>query len=181
MESKDDLISELRKRLHGRNGASLGIDGEQRVGKTTLAATLADKLTATKLSGDDFVRQGRLPYPQALALDELRETLAQHREANSPVVVESIMLQLILDAVGENADATVNVRRVAPDGSLVHAHFSDVAALRTTVAADKAFDEQFFPGRKTPSLVTEISGYHEGHRPHETADYLLSDGFADVS
>ncbi|CAN7522623.1 hypothetical protein LJR143_003522 [Pseudoxanthomonas sp. LjRoot143] len=181
MKSEQELIAELQKRFAGRKGWLLGVDGEQRVGKTTLATVLAKELHATKLSGDDFVRQGRLPYPKALALDELSDAVANVRASNGSVIVESVMLQLILEGIGQQPDAVVYVRREASDGSCEHPHLFDPESLRKAIEDDKAFDERFFPGRKSPSLASEILAYHEARHPHQTAHYVLSNRFADVS
>jgi hypothetical protein len=177
IQSQEALILELRNSLGSHKSWLLGVDGEQRVGKTTLSGRLAAELQATKLSGDDFVRQGRLHYPEALGLSELSNAIANLRATNKPVILESVMLQLILDSIGIKPDLTVYVRHSAFDGKFTHSHLFDPALLKAAIEEDKAINECFFQDRKTPTLTSEILAYHQVYLPNENSDYVFTNRF----
>jgi 2-phosphoglycerate kinase len=180
MNEQPQLLAVLSNLLPSATSWLLGIDGEQRVGKTTLADDLASKLGAAVLHCDDFVENGRLAYPNALALQKLSAAVTKLRASGTSVIIEGVMLRLVLDAMQLQPNSVVYVRHVHPDGTLAHAHLFDSEKLQTAIEEDTKFDATFFPNRKYSSLAREIFDYHQQRRPADVSDHVFDNRFDPV-
>ena len=178
MKNEQELFAALRTRFSQEGAWLLGVDGDQRAGKTSLATRLADILNSTVISADDFFRWGTRPYPDALDLSALSSAISDLRNNGKSAIVESVMLKLILEATNIQPTAILYVRHVSPCGQYTQAKLFDAATLRAAIDEDDKFDKCFFPDRKYPSLDTEILRYHENKKPHSSADYVFDNCFA---
>lgn len=154
----------------------IAIDGIDGTGKSSLAKHINKTLHYPHIEFDTFVRHGygHLPYPAILDLDGLRRSIEVASVLNSTVIVESILLRLVLDALGIDRAFHIYVQRSLPDGVLKHVEMFDDGQTEDELIAksievgrlveiadhdESPFDRQFIR-------------YHKQRSPHRNADVL---------
>lgn len=156
----------------------LGVDGEQGTGKSTLAKHFAQRLGASVVSGDDFIRNGKVAYPQTLDLAALSERLTNAQENGESIIIESVMLQLILQAINAEPAAIVYVRHNSFAGVYTQPYLFDATLLAEAIERDNEIHRVFFPTDDSPSLAGEILNYHLKYLPQLTSTHLLEHEFS---
>ncbi len=174
--SEQQLIEALQAGPCQGSGWLLGVDGEQGTGKSALATRLAQRLGSTVVSCDDFISNGRLSYPRALDLAALTGRVASAQAHGAPIIIESVILRLILQAIDARPSASIYVRHSWPIGTFTHPHLFDASLLSQAIHKDEQIGREFFPDE--PGLVGEILKYHKEYQPHATSTYLLDHGFS---
>ncbi len=185
-----NTVSALAELLHCQFPASLtgtiAMDGNDGVGKTTLANALRRLIGGTVISVDDYVAENQGAYVPSLRALELRAALER---ACAPRIVEGVCLVNVLEKAGHDPDILIYIRQVTTDGFWHDQDTCDpdelvdelIARLSARMAAFARLDAER-SGRPLPNpgtaaltpLREEIIRYHADVRPSRRAHILIS-------
>lgn len=92
----DELATILQSVFASELQGVIAIDGNDGVGKSTLAAHLRERIGGTVISVDDYIEEALGVYVPALSVNRIRRALA---DAASPRLVEGVCLHDVLKAI----------------------------------------------------------------------------------
>ena len=173
----DALTDWLRARIVPGTPHLIGIDGVNFTGKSTLARSLGSALGCTVIECDDFIQDGNKPYPEILDLASLQSEV-ELATALGVVVIDSLCLQLVLDALGMATSSQIYVRHSWPPNTYTHE-----ALLDAEVGEEELLSEEDEICRAAgiadddPILARELIAYHKRRRPHDNADAIYESCF----
>ncbi|MEO5812527.1 MAG: hypothetical protein ABIU96_15735 [Rhodanobacter sp.] len=167
-----ELVQLLRTMLQENPRQVIGIDGADGAGKSSLADLLGASLACRVIHGDSFIRNRGMPYPNILDLQSLKNEISAFTSLHKPVIVESVMLKLVLDALPAATTFDVYVRHSWPKGQLTKPElFDNVVDERDVIADDDLFCNHF--SLPTLSIPRELIEYHKKWNPHIQADVVF--------
>lgn len=178
----DAIEKWIRERIQGRPSQLIAIDGANRTGKTCLAKEMAKRLSLSLVECDGFIVNGSRCYPEILDIGALEAAL-QSALSSGSVLVDSVLVQVVLDAVSLKPSATIYVRHSWPAGTYTHAALLDPQATEEELVAeiDQTCQLAGIPLHE-PILERELVRYHKRTEPHKSADALFTTCFLpDVS
>jgi uridine kinase len=115
LQKHRDLFAHVREVVIPWRRLTIGIDGADGAGKSTLARSLAWQLEMPVLETDMFLKKEKsspdLHYDQLASLIDWRHSL------NRPVIVEGIFLLETLERINVNADILIYVTNEDFEGS----------------------------------------------------------------
>ena len=153
----------------------LGVDGLTLSGKTWVAERIAREFGWSHLDGDDFIRDGTRPHPQALDLVALKQRVD---EAPVPIVLSTIMLQSVCEAIACPGPSTVYVRRRNPDLSFARPEFYEDFQPDHILADVAEFCGLFGYGPDEPIFDQQFVHYRVRYNPLSNAAVLFENVFA---
>lgn len=168
----------------------IAVDGNDGVGKTTLALALQKAVGGTVVPLDEFVMENHGGYVPCLRTSEFQVALDQ---AVRPAIVEGVCVLAALERVSHQPDVLIYVKRVDGDGYWHDEETCDlsepvdelISRLAQEVAAIDRFDAEQSgespPEEDTPGLTPlreEIIRYHAHYRPSRRADIVFLRGNA---
>lgn len=110
-----ELLGFLKPKILPWRKLTIGIDGVDGIGKSTLARFLAWQLEMPVLETDMFLEKEGYPN---LRYDELRSLIQSRHSHNRPVIVEGVRLLETLDKLEVLPDILIYVIRPGCEGSL---------------------------------------------------------------
>jgi hypothetical protein len=148
------------------------------VGKTSLARRLGASLDYPVVHCDLFMQDGPLAFPANLDLGCLRRVICNALAHDRPVIIESVMLQLVLDALNLTPEFSIYVKHSWPDGVFTRADFFDAAKteddliepINEIARACQIDDDE-------PMLERQLIRYHKRQVPHENVHVLFELSF----
>lgn len=182
----DELAELLRCEFPFSLTGTIAMDGNDGVGKTTLAVALRRLIGGTVISVDDYVAKNQGMYVPFLRAFELRAAI---EGACAPRIVEGVCLVSALEKAGHDPDVLIYVRRVTTDGFWHDQDTCDpdepVDNLIARLSADRAAFARLDAERSgrplpapgtvaLPPLREEIIRYHANVRPSRRAHILVS-------
>lgn len=186
----EEVAHLLRSSYAGALAGTIAIDGNDGVGKTTLALALQTAVGGTVISIDEFVVENRGGYVPYLQSSEFKAALDQ---GPRPAIVEGVCILAALECVSHQPDVLIYVKRVDGVGYWHDEYTCDpsepvnglIARLAQEVAAIDRFDAeqagQPSPKEDNPGLTPlreEIIRYHAHYRPSRRADIVFLRGDA---
>ena len=112
-----DLFEKLRQVVLPWRRLTIGVDGRDGTGKSTLARYLAFKLGMPALETDMFLIQ--LGPPAVYRTDDLGKVIEYRHQRNRPVLVEGVFLLSTLKKLGLAPDFFVYVESAESAGSRI--------------------------------------------------------------
>ena len=171
--SEELLYNVLSK--HANESTVFAIDGMYGVGKSSLARRIGTWFDCRVVECDSFIQKnhGHLPYPAILDLENLRCAIAAATVQTRPVVVDSILLRSVLNALRVEQAFHVYVRRIPIDSRDDHAKMFDdnrteaelIAEISEVARCAEIADDY-------PLLERQLVRYHKQTLPHQRADVL---------
>jgi hypothetical protein len=154
---------QLAALLEGHASARvIGIDGLQGAGKSRIANWLGQTFAWPVIHADDFIRSPKR-YPNLLDLTALGSAVAAKSVA--PVLLDSILVRVVLEALGTPDAPTVYVRRRNADGSLASPDYYE--KFNPALMLASAREEYLLVGTAPdePMLECELITYHQRYDP----------------
>jgi uridine kinase len=115
LQKHREIISQVRPLVVPWRRLTIGIDGADGAGKSTLARFLAWQLEMPVLETDMFLEKGRF-YPY-LKFDELSNLIDWRHSLNRPIIVEGIFLLETLECINVSLDVLIYVVNKDFEGS----------------------------------------------------------------
>lgn len=186
----EEVAHLLRSWYAGALAGTIAIDGNDGVGKTTLALALQTAIGGTVVSIDEFVVENRGGYVPYLRSSEIKAALDQGMR---PAIVEGVCVLAALECVSHQPDVLIYVERVDGDGYWHDEDTCDpsepvdglITRLAQEVAAIDWFDVEQAgeppPKENNPGLTPlreEVIRYHARYRPSRRADIVFLRGAA---
>lgn len=183
-----DSEEELASTVLSENtvGASflLGIDGNDGVGKTTLANAIAPLLNALILSLDDHIEKHKDGYVPFLRIGEIRSVLAGQTQ---PLIVEGVCLLAAAERIGIRLSRLVYIKRIS------YGEWSDEGECNPPEDVEEFLRERGKSLNKFAHLKSQLGGtrqeqtddialseprkeiirYHAKYKPSHEADYVF--------
>ncbi len=156
--------------ISGDSHRLIAIDGFQGSGKTTLARTLGKLLNMPVVSADDYLNRNQGAFFGHLRIEELASALMNR----GPCIFEGVCTLQILEAVGDQPNVLIYVKRMAIWGWADEDELGNVLATpngsppRALEAAEQLDPLQI----ALQGLWGEVAQYHRRYRPHEFAHVL---------
>ncbi len=105
IKNKDEIISLIQiKKIK-----VLGIDGNDGVGKTTLASEIAEKLGLTHIEVDKYLVKDSNGYLKFLDLEKLKADI--NKNAGKKIIIEGVMLYAVLEQIDFKVDEVIYVAK----------------------------------------------------------------------
>lgn len=170
----DDTVATIEAQGYRR----IGVDGNNGVGKTTIAREIGQRLQLPVISLDDYLENHGDGFVEFLRYPDLADAIS-----GDEFVVEGVCLLEALSRVGGTVDVSVYVKRI--EGGLWcdedtcdvgPGEADDVIAREGERLQEFVRIEAEMYGAEQPGALPELSGltrelirYHAGFRPHERA------------
>ena len=135
--SVEEVITQLRQRLHPRRAMIVGIDGPHREDRSTLARRLAAELGISVVELDLFLPVDAL-WPD-LCLGDLWRVLHSCLDRDWPVIVEGVCLLRVLRELPLPCDVLVYVRR---NRDMLSKAGNEVLSLRVITGYQREFQPE---------------------------------------
>jgi hypothetical protein len=148
----------------------LGVDGLTLSGKSWAAKRVAREFGWRHLDGDDFIRDGNQPHPYALDLAALGQQL---EEDSKPIVLSTVMLHAVLDAVGLPPSASIYVRHRNLESNFARPEFYENFQPDQILAEVEDFCRIMGYGVDEPLFDRQFVHYHLRYAPMSNATVLF--------
>jgi hypothetical protein len=148
----------------------IAVDGFQGSGKSTLAKTLGHALGLKVIHADDYLIRNRGAFFKYLVTDRIATDVA----ATGPCIIEGLCCLKILQAIGQDANCLVYVKRMAIWG------WADEDELESYATKGlKVLHGQVDPlAQSLHDLWDEVAGYHMQFQPHIATNIIYERGEA---
>ena len=167
VESLDELVTSIESVRASKRVRLIGMDGEDGVGKTTLATELGPRLNAKTVHMDCFLEKDKGGYTNHVDVTCLATALDGALAWPGPILVEGVCLLAVLKRIHRRPDALIYVRQIA-----WHGHWYNKAFLDPD--PDDGDPEERARKENAPSLRTEVIKYHRTFRPISLADIVFN-------
>ncbi len=151
---------------------TIGIDGLDGCGKSTLASELAGHTHFDVICLDDFLDKSKGTYIKHIDIDRVRDAIRGRK-----VIVEGVCLLQVLSKADLKLDLSIYVQRIrnglwADEDWLGLNQDVDEYLEKLRVDAEAISEED--ESVPEEDLSTEIIRYHHEYHPHEKADLTFS-------
>jgi hypothetical protein len=167
VESVDELVTALESVRTSRSVRLVGMDGEDGIGKTTLAKALGPRLRAKTIHLDSLLEKDRGGFTDFIDVVRLAKEIEDVLASSPLVVVEGVCLLAVLRRINLRPDALIYVRRIASYGHWYSKNLLDPDP-------EDGDPVERLRRRDPPPLITEIVKYHCAFRPVAVADILYN-------
>jgi len=140
----------------------ISIDGIDGVGKSTLAAQLADSLNRQHIDLDAFLNKNKRTYTEEIRIDDFKKSI---HSTLSPIILSGVCMQAVLNRANLVSDCLIYLKRISLSGWVDDDFINGNELEEMTKSLSK-------PTTSYP-FQTELLKYHQDYRPHINADIIF--------
>lgn len=184
MDEFSDL-NELIRFVTSRHAKTIGIDGVDGAGKSSLAKVLSETLSIAAINVDDFLEKDKGNY---VAYIDRKRLSNEVKHAEDGFVIEGVCLLDVLAEVNITLDLLIYIKRMSEhdqwrdqDECDIEENIDDFVARHVASLKEFCIAEARIEGRRFieadfcfPPLREEIFRYHHRNNPHKNADVIYA-------
>ncbi|MEB4632282.1 hypothetical protein [Burkholderia contaminans] len=157
-------IDELVRRISEAPPGIVTFDGYHGIGKSTLTATLAHRLSVPAIKVDGYLNKGEEAYVGALQGVKLRDAISSALATHSVALVDGVCMASVLQVIGMQPTLTIYVQRNSRTGIPCDQEVLDME--------DGIELDPYYTTLITDDLDVEVFAYHKRYRPRANADIV---------
>lgn len=162
----DDLIDQIK------SAKTIGIDGVDGSGKTSLSKEVGKKLNLSVLNLDDYLIKNKENYVENLKYNEIHEFIEKHQNC---FIIEGVCLLNILKKLNLNLDCLIYVKRINKRDEWLDEEECDIKGSAEEII--KRIEEKIKIINPNSQGLTafrkEVINYHAIEKPLSKANYFF--------